>query len=356
MRYVDPTGFAPEDERQGFDFPPDPVTAFRQDAEAAGRGFLQGAGEAARDAAVGTATTATRLVSTMTPPHQRFPVEMQQGPLKPFGREDLDALKGDVKFTVDTLRNISETGPAALDAMAELGPEASGRVLGGTTVNTIATVEGGRALVRGGVGALRSAPAELGEVGENLGGMFRGRSGPAAEILLERGATGPSIPIGTRLADGRIAGDGPGAALNAERQGAVLEIPRPARLRNPDISAAERALLEKELRVKVRPLQRAAREGRLEYRPGTMETRIAELQAEYRAAVAARYERRFGVEPDMRLLDADHPLDLVVRGSPTQPLKMLHRSINRSVGSSLKQAAERIKLQPGDVISDIVVK
>lgn len=141
----------------------------------------------------------------------------------------------------------------------------------------------------------------------------------------------------------------------APKTGAVLQIPIPARLRNPGISAVEKGLLERELAVKIRPLQRAARAGKLEYRPGTMDVRIGELQAEYRAEVAARYQRRFGIEPNLRLLDADHPLDLVVKGSPTQRLKMLNRSINRSVGSSLKQAAERLGLEAGDPISDILV-
>jgi RHS repeat-associated protein len=144
--------------------------------------------------------------------------------------------------------------------------------------------------------------------------------------------------------------------LRAPVSGHVLEIPLPARLRNPNISEGERALLTRELFVKLRHLQRAARAGRLEYRPGTMEARIAELQKTYRSAVTSRYASRFGVEPDLRLLDADHPLDLVVKGSSSQRLKMLHRSINRSVGSSLKQAAERLGLAPGDLISDIVIQ
>lgn len=149
--------------------------------------------------AVGTLTTTTRLVSTMTPPHQRVPIEMQDAvpALRPFGREDVAQLKKDVKFTVDTLRNIRETGPAALDAMAELGPESSGRVLGSTTVNTIATVEGGRGLVTGGIRALRALPGEAGEVGGNLAGMFKGRSGPGSGVLVEPGSTGPRA-----LADG----------------------------------------------------------------------------------------------------------------------------------------------------------
>ncbi|WP_145957245.1 polymorphic toxin type 15 domain-containing protein [Serratia ficaria] len=39
-------------------------------------------------------------------------------------------------------------------------------------------------------------------------------------------------------------------------------------------------------------------------------------------------------------LNADHPVDLIVGGSPTQRLQMLNESINKSVGSSLKMRVE----------------
>ncbi|WP_261247515.1 RHS repeat-associated core domain-containing protein [Serratia ficaria] len=53
-------------------------------------------------------------------------------------------------------------------------------------------------------------------------------------------------------------------------------------------------------------------------------------------------------------LNADHPVDLIVGGSPTQILQMLNESINKSVGSSLKNAGRKAGLQPGDRISEII--
>jgi hypothetical protein len=53
-------------------------------------------------------------------------------------------------------------------------------------------------------------------------------------------------------------------------------------------------------------------------------------------------------------LNADHPVDLIVGGSPTQRLQMLNESINKSVDSSLKNAGRKAGLQSGDMISEII--
>ena len=84
------------------------------------------------------------------------------------------------------------------------------------------------------------------------------------------------------------------------------------------------------------------------------DVRISSVQSSYRQAVSARYERIFGKSPDLTKLNADHPVDLIVGGSPTQRLQMLNESINKSVGSSLKNAGRKAGLQPGDMISEII--
>lgn len=100
--------------------------------------------------------------------------------------------------------------------------------------------------------------------------------------------------------------------------------------------------------------QRAANRGELAFSPETGNVRISALQREYRNAVAARFERRYGKPLDMSRLNADHPADLIVAGSPEQRLRMLDESINKSVGSSLRQAAKRANLVPGDPINSII--
>ncbi|MBK4340607.1 hypothetical protein JJQ37_27130, partial [Enterobacter hormaechei] len=73
-----------------------------------------------------------------------------------------------------------------------------------------------------------------------------------------------------------------------------------------------------------------------------------------RQAVSARFEKMFGSAPDLSKLNADHPVDLIVGGSPTQRLQMLNETINKSVGSSLKNSGRKAGLQPGDAISEII--
>ncbi|HEY0174646.1 MAG TPA: Ig-like domain-containing protein, partial [Pyrinomonadaceae bacterium] len=135
--------------------------------------------------------------------------------------------------------------------------------------------------------------------------------------------------------------------------GVTLQLNKPKILSRTDLSPEARATLEADFAVKQKALKRAARNGELEWSPGTDDVRISELQAQYRQAVSARYERRFGTKPDMSHLDADHMVDLIVGGAPDQSLKMIHFSINRSVGASLKKAGERLGLEPGTRITDI---
>ncbi|EQB9976309.1 hypothetical protein ACY0K1_000005 [Enterobacter hormaechei] len=105
---------------------------------------------------------------------------------------------------------------------------------------------------------------------------------------------------------------------------------------------------------KMNALNRAAQRGELVWSPGTHEVRISSLQSSYRQAVSARFEKMFGSAPDLSKLNADHPVDLIVGGSPTQRLQMLNETINKSVGSSLKNAGRKAGLQPGDTISEII--
>lgn len=55
-------------------------------------------------------------------------------------------------------------------------------------------------------------------------------------------------------------------------------------------------------------------------------------------------------------LHADHPIDLIVGGSANQGLKMLNETINKSVGSLLKNAGKKAGLKPGDKIDEVIFK
>ncbi len=90
------------------------------------------------------------------------------------------------------------------------------------------------------------------------------------------------------------------------------------------------------------------RHGSFEYSPGTDKVRIAEIQADYRDAVAARYQRRFGTELDMSRLHADHPIDMIAGGSPAQQLKMRSSGINQSFGSQIMLRGKKAGLKAGD--------
>jgi RHS repeat-associated protein len=135
-----------------------------------------------------------------------------------------------------------------------------------------------------------------------------------------------------------------------------LTVNKPKVLSSSELSSAERSFLEKQFMKKQNALSRAAKRGELVWSPGTHDVRISSVQASYRKAVAARFERMFGQAPDLSKLNADHPVDLIVGGSATQRLQMLNETINKSVGSSLKNAGRKAGLQPGDKISSIIFK
>ena len=122
-----------------------------------------------------------------------------------------------------------------------------------------------------------------------------------------------------------------------------------------NLSDDERRLIEQDFRIKTLVLQEAARREELVYSPNTDDVRISALQAKYRKEVIKRYKRRYGMEPDISLLDADHPVDLIVGGDADQRLKLLHQSVNRSIGSQLKRQAKKQKLKRGDKINKIIV-
>ena len=126
--------------------------------------------------------------------------------------------------------------------------------------------------------------------------------------------------------------------------GTSLTVNKPKILKNPNLTNAERNYLERQFMQKQNALTRAAQRGELIWSPGTHDVRISSIQSSYRQAVSARYERIFGKSPDLTTLNADHPVDLIVGGSPTQRLQMLNESINKSVGSSLKNAGRKAGL------------
>lgn len=136
--------------------------------------------------------------------------------------------------------------------------------------------------------------------------------------------------------------------------GATISIKKPSVLSDASLTADEMAVAQKGWNFKKRALSRAAHDGELHWSPGTEEVRIKELQSAYRENVAARFERRFGQRPDLLQLNADHPVDMIVGGMADQPFKMISERVNKSVGSSLRQAGKRAKLQRGDRISRII--
>ncbi|WP_236886807.1 RHS repeat domain-containing protein, partial [Dickeya chrysanthemi] len=134
----------------------------------------------------------------------------------------------------------------------------------------------------------------------------------------------------------------------------ILRASKPKILSQGNLSSTERNYLERQFMKKQNALNRAAKRGELVWSPGTHDVRIASVQSSYRKAVSERYERMFGKAPDLSKLNADHPVDLIVGGSATQRLQMLNETINKSVGSALKNAGRKAGLQPGDKISAII--
>nr|WP_323659852.1 RHS repeat-associated core domain-containing protein [Pectobacterium versatile] len=134
----------------------------------------------------------------------------------------------------------------------------------------------------------------------------------------------------------------------------ILRASKPKILSKGNLSSTERSYLERQFMKKQNALNRAAKRGELVWSPGTHDVRISSVQSSYRKAFSERYERMFGKAPDLSKLNADHPVDLIVGGSATQHLQMLNETINKSVGSALKNAGRKAGLQPGDKISAII--
>jgi hypothetical protein len=141
------------------------------------------------------------------------------------------------------------------------------------------------------------------------------------------------------------------------RPGVDLFIDEPPILSDSSIPGLERGLARKAFNEKMASLSAAGRAGKLRYSPGTETVRIAKLQADYRAEVKKQYIAKYGTVPSsLDYLDADHPVDLVVGGKPDQALRLVHQSVNRSVGSQLKREAVAAGLKSGDPIRSISVR
>jgi RHS repeat-associated protein len=140
----------------------------------------------------------------------------------------------------------------------------------------------------------------------------------------------------------------------APGEGAILRIKEPRILGKLNIATEELSYLRKQYIRKRRSLERAASMGELRWSPETGSVRIPELQDAYRSTVASRFSRRFGREIDFSRLNADHPVDLIIGGSPTQRLRMLDESINKSIGASLYQAGRKAGLSEGNLITEII--
>jgi len=97
-----------------------------------------------------TARFAVRVFASMQRPGSHTDVINQQIPeLKRLGKDDVEAFKKGATFYRDTLANLPETGPAALDAAEDLGPEGSAKAVASATVTTLGGIETGAGLVRG---------------------------------------------------------------------------------------------------------------------------------------------------------------------------------------------------------------
>ncbi|MDP2713463.1 RHS repeat-associated core domain-containing protein [Rheinheimera sp.] len=170
--------------------------------------------------------------------------------------------------------------------------------------------------------------------------------------VLGAGVVGKSLKNGAKVDGVGVRSEVPNKVddVGSTLQGAVIKPKEPKILSDSSLSVDELKFLQREFLIKKRAIERAANRGELVWSPNTADTRISSLQQAYRDAVKERYIRRFGVEPDLSKLNADHPVDLVIGGSATQRLKLLNESINKSVGSSLLQAGRKANLNPGDVI------
>jgi hypothetical protein len=167
---------------------------------------------------------------------------------------------------------------------------------------------------------------------------------------------GPTYRVGETMPSGRVAGSGPGAApANGGEFGkTTIQIRSPNRLDKPGLSEIDLARAQKAWKIKQKALTGAAERGELKFSPGTDSVRAEEAQEQYRADVTARFKRRFGVEPDLTKLNADHPIDLIVGGKSYQRLRMIDKYVNKSVGASLKEAGKTAGLSPGQQIDQIL--
>ena len=195
-RFIDPTGHQSVYKSD--------AGRWLDDAIMTGWGFATAGVNRVGEGLAGAGITFARLTQNLQKPQHRIPG------LEPLGMRDVEAVRGEMRYIGQTLANVRETGPAALDAMTELGPERSGGVVGTTTVDVVGTIEGTTSALRGGARALRAAPGELAEVSENLAGVFARRGAPEPVVVVEVGSMGPgSLSPGT--------GAGPaGAAATAE--------------------------------------------------------------------------------------------------------------------------------------------
>jgi len=119
-------------------------------------------------------------------------------------------------------------------------------------------------------------------------------------------------------------------------------------------------------------LQRAAERGELVVVSNPSSIRDASAQAAYRRAVFNRYVnflKELGMTEGQAMahaqrkfetLQADHRIDLQVSGALADPngssnLKMLDGSVNMSVGKQLELGIDRLGLQSGDQIHEVIV-
>jgi RHS repeat-associated protein len=294
-------------------------------------------------------------------------VSLAAGQVGLNSQENIDAHAKEISGTIDALdhtvgavKNLTtekvadkvfSTAEKALvgdaGAVSNITEIATGFVGGGGAAK--AAVQGEKAAVRAATRDAAKAEAIAAKETRNAmkPAVVEAPPAPTAEVKA------PSAQVtkeGEALA---TAGENSPAAQNAVGARTVFNLKEPGILKDPNLGAAERALIEADFNIKVRVLQKAAKNGELNYRPGTEDVRISELQAKYRQQVIERFERRYGKKPDIAKLDADHPVDLIVGGEADQALKLLHRSANRSIGSQLKKEAERLKLEPGAPIDEI---
>jgi hypothetical protein len=127
-----------------------------------------------------------------------------------------------------------------------------------------------------------------------------------------------------------------------------------------------------DFRMKTTDLQRAADRGELVVVNNPSSIRDTSAQAAYRRAVRNRYVnflKEIGMTQEQALaqaekkfetLHADHRIDLQVSGALQDPngtsnLRMLNGSVNTSVGRQLANEIERLGLEPGDQIHEVIV-